>query len=161
MYTCISVYPCVFTVCVHVCIWCVHCICVYMHTCMILGMCKCNGPLSFLLWGGGLHTDSLVPGWAKVWNPGDPMGSDFHLHGTTGVRPCLLGPWLLSCSYSLPQTPLQCREICGHQSCRSTTKPSHMHIRIPQSSQTKPMRSNCWQTLTNPKTVYKNPIQKD
>ena len=36
-----------------------------------------------------------------------------------------------------------------------------MQIRFPQSSQTKPMRSTCCQTLTHPKTVYKNPIRKD
>ena len=33
-----------------------------------------------LLCGGGLCTDSLVPGRAKVWNPSDPVGGDFHLH---------------------------------------------------------------------------------
>ena len=47
-------------------------------------------------WGSGLCTNSLVPDQAKVWNPSDPMGDDFHLHGTAGVRACLLGPWLLS-----------------------------------------------------------------
>jgi hypothetical protein len=44
---------------------------------------------------------------------------------------------------------------------RSNIKPSHMQIRFPHSSQTKPMRSTCCHTLTHPKTVYKNPIQKD
>lgn len=47
-------------------------------------------------WGSGLCTNSQVPDQAKVWNPSDPMGDDFHLHGTAGVRACLLGPWLLS-----------------------------------------------------------------
>ena len=56
------------------------------------------------LWGSGLCTDSLVSSQAKVWKPGDPMGGDFHLHGTEGVRLCLLGPWLLL-KLLLPQPP--------------------------------------------------------
>ena len=40
---------------------------------------------SGLVWGSGLHTDSLVSTQAKVWNAGDQMGSDFHLHGTEGI----------------------------------------------------------------------------
>lgn len=31
------------------------------------------------MWGGGLCTDSLIPGRTKVWNPCDPVGGDFHL----------------------------------------------------------------------------------
>lgn len=37
------------------------------------------------VWGRGLCTDSLVPGRAKIWNPGDLVGDDFHLHDTEGV----------------------------------------------------------------------------
>ena len=48
------------------------------------------------MWDSGLWADSLVPGGAKVWNPSDPVGGDFCLHGREGVPPCLLGPWLLS-----------------------------------------------------------------
>jgi hypothetical protein len=40
----------------------------------------------------GLHTISLVSSGTKVWNPGDPMGGDFHIHGTEDVRSCLLDP---------------------------------------------------------------------
>jgi hypothetical protein len=47
------------------------------------------------VWGRGLCTDSLVPS--------DPVGGDFHLHGMGSVWSRLPGPWLLSCSYSLPQ----------------------------------------------------------
>ena len=35
------------------------------------------------------------------------------------------------------------REVCGHQSYRLSTKPSHIQIRFPQRSQTKSMRSTC------------------
>ena len=34
-----------------------------------------------------------------------PMGGEFHLHGTDGVRSCLLDPWLLS--KLPPPQPLQ------------------------------------------------------
>jgi hypothetical protein len=37
------------------------------------------------MWGSGLHTDSLVSSQAKVWNPKDSMGGDFHLHWKEGV----------------------------------------------------------------------------
>jgi hypothetical protein len=111
-----------------------------------------------VLWSSGLCTDSLVPSRAKVWNPSDTLGGDFHLHGTAGVRPCLLGPWLLSHSYGLLQSS---KRGLWPSVTRSTTEPFHMQIRFPQSSQTKPMRSTCCQTLTHPQTVYKNPIRKD
>ena len=56
------------------------------------------------LWGSGLCTDSLFSSQAKVWNPGDPMGGDFYLHGAEVVRSCLLDPWLLS-KLLCPQPP--------------------------------------------------------
>jgi hypothetical protein len=54
-------------------------------------------------------------------------------------RSCLTmppGPLALAdtASHSLP-VPTSCRVVCGHQSHRSSTKPSHMQIRFPQSSQ--------------------------
>ena len=41
-------------------------------------------------------------------------------------------------------------EVCGYHSFRSSTKPSHMQIRFPPSSQSKPMRGTCCRTLNHP-----------
>jgi hypothetical protein len=105
-------------------------------------------PSSMFLWGSGLHTDSLVSSWAKVWNSGDPMGGDFHLHGTESVWSCLLGPWLL---LKLPPPPplTHTGEVYGYQ-------PFHIQIRFPPSS----VQANERYLLKNPesppKTVYKS-----
>ena len=85
---------------------------------------------------------------SPVWNPDDPLDGDFYLNGMAGVRPCLLGSWIL---WDLQPPTGPHREVCCHKSHRSSTKPSHMQINSPQSSQTKPMRSTCCQILTYPK----------
>jgi hypothetical protein len=90
---------------------------------------------------------SLVHHQAEVWNPGGQVGDDFHLHGIEDVRPHLLPPLLLK----LQPPTVTHRELCSHQSPRSSTKPSHMQIRFPQSSKTKPMRITCYQTLITTK----------
>lgn len=63
--------------------------------------------------------------WSQVkQRSGDLVGGDFHLHRTEGAWPCLLGhthPLQLQ-----PPTVLPPPEIRGHQSRRSSTKPSHM-----------------------------------
>jgi hypothetical protein len=82
------------------------------------------------LWGGGLCTDNLVPSLAKVWNPGNLMVGDFHLHGTAGVWPRLLGPLLLSGSSTSHSPPAERYVVISHS--RSITKPSHMQIRFPK-----------------------------
>jgi hypothetical protein len=97
--------------------------------------------------GSGLRTDSLFFSRAKVWNPGDPVGGDFHLHGTEGVQPCLRSPWLL---LKLPPSQSPAGEMCGCESRRRSTKPSHMQIRFSPSSQSKPMRGTCCPTLNHP-----------
>jgi hypothetical protein len=89
---------------------------------------------------------------AKVRNSGD-----FHLQVFSQASWVLGSCQSLSPTASRPRPPP--REERGHQSLRNSTKPSHLQIRFPQGSQTKPMRSTCCQTLTHPKTVYKNPIR--
>jgi hypothetical protein len=79
----------------------------------------------------------------------DPVGGNFHLHMTEGV-PGLLAP----VEVTAPTAPTG--EVCCYQSCRSSTKLSHMQIRFPPNSQSKPMRGTCCQTLNHPQTVYKS-----
>lgn len=59
------------------------------------------------------------------------------------------GP-LAPISVTASLSPLQ-RGACGHQSSRSSTNSSYLQIRLLQSSQTKPIKSICCQTLTTPK----------
>ena len=47
----------------------------------------------------------LEPWW-------DPVGGNFHLHGTEGIPSCLLDPWLLS---KLPPPTVPKGEACGYQ----------------------------------------------
>ena len=49
-------------------------------------------------------------------------------------------------------------EMCGYPPCRNSTKPSHMKLRFPPNSQSKPMRGTCCRTLNHPQN-YINPIQ--
>jgi hypothetical protein len=49
----------------------------------------------------------------------DLVGGDFHLHGTVGVWPHLLGPWLLS---QLQPSSAPYRVVCGYQSHRQCLK---------------------------------------
>ena len=104
----------------------------------------------------------LVPSQAEVWKPGDQMSGNFCLHGMADVQSCLLGPWFLSGSYSLPHhhSYPQQRGMWPLVT-RTSTKPSHMQITFSQSSKTKAMRITCCQSLTHPKTVFKNSIRKD
>ena len=55
-------------------------------------------------------------------------------------------------SHTLHPTPSphRAREVCGYQSYRRSTKTFHMQIRFPPSSQTKPMRGICCETLNHP-----------
>jgi hypothetical protein len=43
----------------------------------------------------GCSQTAWSPVECRSWTPGDPIGGDFHLHGTEGVWSCLLDPWLL------------------------------------------------------------------
>jgi hypothetical protein len=108
--------------------------------------------LSSPLFPANLSMTYSVGQWAVHRQPeppgleprGDPVGGDFHLHGTEGIRSCLN-----SCrSYPTPKAPTG--EMCGYQSRRSSTKPSHMQIRFPSNSQSKLMRGTCCQTLNHP-----------
>jgi hypothetical protein len=47
------------------------------------------------------------------------VSGDFCLHGTVGVWPYLLGPWILSL---LQPSTTPCKEVCGHQSHRQYPK---------------------------------------
>ena len=60
----------------------------------------------------GLHTDSLISSRAKVWNPGDPMVSDFYPHVAEGVLSCLLA--LAPVKVTAPTAPTG--EVCDYQS---------------------------------------------
>jgi hypothetical protein len=46
------------------------------------------------------------------------------------------------------------REVCGYQSCRSSTKPSHMQISFSPNSQSKPMRGTCCLSLNHPSKLH-------
>ena len=92
--------------------------------------------------------DTLAPRWAQAWNPGDPAG----------FLPCSWAPG--SCHIVTIPT-VHCREVCGHQSWGAASQALPHADKISPSSQTKPIGNICCQTLTHPKTVYKNPIQKE
>jgi hypothetical protein len=86
-----------------------------------------------------------------------------HVHPACLISQCPVGSYPRE-MYLLTKLPQQGRsrptapagEVCGYHSFRSSTKPSHMQIRFPPSSQSKTMRGTCFWTLNHSKTAYKS-----
>ena len=74
-----------------------------------------------------------------------------HVHPACLISQCPVGSYPRE-MYLLTKLPQQGRsrptapagEVCGYHSFRSSTKPSHMQIRFPPSSQSKTMRGTCF-----------------
>jgi hypothetical protein len=101
---------------------------------------KNNIDFEDLVWDNDPCTDSLVP---VEHRPGDLVDRDFCLHWMVEVQTCLLGPWLLT---QLQPPTAHCKDVCGCQSYRSITKPSHIKM-FPQSAQIKPVVCICYQSM--------------
>jgi hypothetical protein len=84
----------------------------------------------------------------RSWTPVGPCGWWFS--PTWDYRRCLImfpGP-LAPVKVTAPTAPTGV--VCDYQTHMSSTKPSHMQIRFPPNSQSKPMRGTCCWTLNHP-----------